>query len=212
MPNIKIGGFNYRLPIKSFASDLMIVKDQKVYKNADFIKTTLEESVEKYSRLLRDEVKEHLCIFQPDGNLLYKIEGGKYSTITPNEVDADLAGNILFHNHPMVQSFSPNDIKTTCFYNAKKSYVVDQKYRYSIERSSGRNLDQGTWDDIEYLYNNAFNKTQEELKNLDELTYRELLHHLTWQKIFSTNHTNIIYTVEKLQPNGEYVKYFQTKK
>lgn len=213
MPIITVGKFHYNLPLRplgTFLEDRSIVKGQQVFENNNFIQTSIEESIEKFSQLLRRESKEHLCLFKPDGNLQYKIDGSEYSVITPDEVDASMAGKISLHNHPMVQSFSPMDIKTHCYYNANKLYVVDRKYRYLLERSGGQNLDKSVWEKIDNVYARIHNETQDELIRTDELTHRELLHHTIWKKICSRGENDLLYTVEKLQPNGEYIKYYQT--
>lgn len=208
MPNIQIGKFHYTIPNSSI-DDVMA---QTIEDNVKTVFKTLKQGIDEISTLIRSNSKEHLYIFDTDGKVLYKIDGGRYSSITPNEVDANSAGKISLHNHGMNASFSDGDIHAACETNLKKIHLVNRRYRYSMERSNGENFDLSVWNHIQPLYKKSYAEAEKELKRVDSTTYTELLDHLTWKKVCSDKSNDLIYTADQTTNGVDYFPFFRTVK
>lgn len=208
MPAIQVGKFHYFIP-KELMNDF---NSHSIQENVPTVVKGLKENIEHFSNLIKSELREHLYIFEDDGSVLCKIDGSRYATIVPDEIDAKSAGKITLHNHVVDASFSDADVKAACETNIKKLYLVNRKYKYSMERSSGKNFDSSLWDSIEKLYNKSYVQSKKELRNVDSTAYTELLDHLTWKKVCTDRHNDLIYNADVTTNGKDYFSFFRTVK
>ncbi|MDD3149786.1 MAG: hypothetical protein PHV68_03040, partial [Candidatus Gastranaerophilales bacterium] len=109
--------------------------------------------------------------------------------------------------HPSVGSFSDTDIEAACLLGLKKTIVVDEKYRYTMQPANENVFSPDMWKNIKNSFNETYLKVRGELSfarskgQISEQNFEEMLDHMTWQR--STKSCGLKYTREKYIPHSD---------
>jgi hypothetical protein len=95
--------------------------------------STLQSSLDRVEREIRDLAVEHAYAFSGDGELLFHTTDEADSQVGFNDAElALLAGAVLTHNHPGGRSFSEEDVTFAMRVGLAEMRVVTARSRYVL--------------------------------------------------------------------------------
>ncbi len=114
----------------------------------------LREALDREERRIRFEgEREHGAIIAPDGTLLHRVVGTRWTLPLTPEQAADLPGAIITHNHVNIVPPLWDDIAMAAKLRLRELRAVDTRYRYSV-RPAG-----DAWpEDVGVRFQEAFNR------------------------------------------------------
>ena len=152
---------------------------------------------------IKNEIVEHLRIFNQDGKLLYKQKGSK-SKIEMNDKQIELLPhNIVSHNHPNGTSLSLSDICIVLTLQIKEAHVVtSHNITYVLEVTDDTIYEYIDFAILEDKYNRLFNVLYQSIV----LGCSKKNHIKCYQKLYSTLLFNLFKNIDGINyyEIGEY--------
>ena len=164
-----------------------------------------EENIRRYEKTIKNQNFESGALYTPNGDLIFKKDGKARSVKFTRDEMKKMKGNHLTHNHPLDESFSPEDIHVLAYNQLKEVRAVTIGGRtFSMTMKEGVSFNKRELTALKSTITRLSNKEMKELSKryyAKEITleqYKKMGYHNIWTKFSKTDKYKDIFTYKQL--------------
>ena len=170
----------------------------------DSILSLREENIRRYEQSIKNQKFESAGLYNSKGDLLFKKDGKARSVKFTDSELKEMKGNYLTHNHPLDESFSPEDIHVLAYHQLREIRAVTIGGRsFSMKMKEGVSFNKKEFTSLKSTITRLSNKEQKELskryfsKEITLEQYKQMAYNNVWVKFSEIDKYKDIFTYKQ---------------